>query len=262
MPFQPPQLPVFDAVRRKFMDLLVLQSTPFCNLDCSYCYLPGRSDRRRMSAELLERIFAVVLPSPFVGPRLTTVWHAGEPLTLGVDYWEAERRGTVTNNYQDTVNRFFGKTPSGAAAPGGLLPGESVALFSNGDIRTVNSVFFNIGETKVAGFDYSANYLWRTDRLGRFEFSTVWSMYSHYRIRSTEGGPFVEVVNQATSEGTGSDNGYLRKKGRAQVDWSYKGFSTVLATTYTDGFWDLDLDRKSTRLNSSYVSESRMPSSA
>ena len=49
-------------------------------------------------------------------------------LTFGVDYWEAERRGTVTNNYQDTVNRFFGKTPSGAAAPGGLLPGESVEI--------------------------------------------------------------------------------------------------------------------------------------
>ncbi len=163
-------------------------------------------------------------------------------LTLGVDYWQAGRRGTVTNNYQDTVNRFFGRTPAGAAAPGGLLPGESVVLFTNGDIRTVNSVFFNIGETKVAGFDYSANYVWRTDRLGRVEFSTVWSMYSHYRIRSTEGGPFVQVVNQATSEGTGSDNGYLRKKGRAQIDWSYKGFSTALATTYTDGFWDLDLD--------------------
>ena len=29
--------------------LLILQPTPFCNLDCDYCYLPNRDDTRRMS---------------------------------------------------------------------------------------------------------------------------------------------------------------------------------------------------------------------
>lgn len=174
-----------------------------------------------------------------------TIWSpaakALKGLTLGVDYWEIERKGTVTNSYQDTANRFFGKSPSGAAAPGGMLPGESVVLFSNGDIRTVNSVFFNLGVTKAAGFDYTANYVKRTDTLGRFDFQTIWSMYSHYRISSAAGGEFSEVVNQATSEGTGSDNGYLRKKGRVQMEWAYKSFTTVFGTTYTDGFWDLNL---------------------
>ncbi len=163
-------------------------------------------------------------------------------LTIGVDYWEINRKGTVTNNYQDTANRFFGRAPGGAAgsAPGGLLPGESVVLFTDGTIRTVNSVFFNIGETKVAGFDYSANYVFRTDHAGRFEFSTAWSQYSHYLQRSAAGGQFVELVNQATAEGTGSDNGYLRWKGRVQAEWGFKGFTTVLSTNYTDGFWDVD----------------------
>lgn len=163
-------------------------------------------------------------------------------LTIGVDYWEINRKGTVTNNYQDTVNRFFGRVPGGAAgsAPGGLLPGESVVLFTDGTIRTVNSVFFNIGETKVAGFDYSANYVFRTDRAGRFEFSTAWSQYSHYLQRSAAGGQFVELVNQPTAEGTGSDNGYLRWKGRVQAEWGFKGFTTVFSTNYTDGFWDVD----------------------
>jgi uncharacterized protein len=87
MAFQPPSPLELDAVRRKFIDLLVLQSTPFCNLDCSYCYLPNRTDRRRMELELLDRIFAMVLASPFVGPQLAIVWHAGEPLTLGTDYY-------------------------------------------------------------------------------------------------------------------------------------------------------------------------------
>lgn len=87
MTFKSPEPLELDAVRRKFMDLLVLQSTPFCNLDCSYCYLPHRTDRRRMGPELLERIFDVMLRSPLVGPRLSIVWHAGEPLTLGVEYY-------------------------------------------------------------------------------------------------------------------------------------------------------------------------------
>ena len=34
--------------------LLVVQPTPYCNLDCDYCYLPDRADRTRLSLELLE----------------------------------------------------------------------------------------------------------------------------------------------------------------------------------------------------------------
>ena len=63
-------------------------------------------------------------------------------LNLGVDFWDVERRGTVSTNYQSTVNRFFGRAPKGAAgsAPGGLLPGESVVLFPDGSINVINSV--------------------------------------------------------------------------------------------------------------------------
>jgi iron complex outermembrane receptor protein len=164
-------------------------------------------------------------------------------LTLGVDYWDIERTGTVVTNYQDTLNRFFGRVPGGAAgsAPGGLLPGESVVLFPNGSINVVNSVFFNIGDAKIAGFDYSASYAMKTDAIGRFEASTVWTMYSHYRQRAAAGGPFLELVNQDTGESTGGVNGYLRWKGRAQFEWAYKGFTTVIGANYTDGFWDVDL---------------------
>jgi iron complex outermembrane receptor protein len=165
-------------------------------------------------------------------------------LTLGVDYWEADRKGTVTNNYQDTVDRFFGRHPGQAAgsAPGGLLPGESVVLYPDGSINVINSVFFNIGETKIAGFDYSADYLFKTDTAGRFEVQTAWSMYTHFKQRTTTGGTFTELVNQPTAEGTGSDNAYLRWKGRAQINWGYKGFDTVFAGNFNDGFWDVDLN--------------------
>jgi uncharacterized protein len=103
MAFASPAPLELDAVRRKFIDLLVLQSTPFCNLDCSYCYLPNRSDRRRMEGDLLDRIFETVLPSPLIGPQVTVVWHAGEPLTLGTAYYR-EAAGLIAKHRRpDTV---------------------------------------------------------------------------------------------------------------------------------------------------------------
>lgn len=76
------------AVPRPSIEMLVLQSTPFCNLDCSYCYLPNRSDKRRMSEATLERACATVFASPYVAKHLTVLWHAGEPLVPGVAYYE------------------------------------------------------------------------------------------------------------------------------------------------------------------------------
>jgi uncharacterized protein len=69
------------------IDLLVLQPTPYCNIDCSYCYLPSRTDRRSMPHHLLDAIFAKVLPSRHLSDRLTVVWHAGEPLALPIAWY-------------------------------------------------------------------------------------------------------------------------------------------------------------------------------
>ena len=65
------------------LDLLVIQATPFCNLDCHYCYLPDRENTARMSPAVLDRLFARVFESELVGAGgFTVVWHAGEPLVL------------------------------------------------------------------------------------------------------------------------------------------------------------------------------------
>ena len=69
------------------LELLVIQATPFCNVDCTYCYLPNRSSKAKMSEATLERLFAVLLPSPLVSDELTVLWHAGEPLVLKPDYY-------------------------------------------------------------------------------------------------------------------------------------------------------------------------------
>ena len=69
--------------------LLVIQSTSLCNLDCSYCYLPDRKRRNVFNLQqqlplLLERIYE----SPFWGPHLSVLWHAGEPLTLPTGFYD------------------------------------------------------------------------------------------------------------------------------------------------------------------------------
>jgi len=71
------------------LSLLILQASPFCNLDCRYCYLPDRDDARRMPLELLDRVMAQVMASGLPGPELSIVWHAGEPMAVPRGWYEA-----------------------------------------------------------------------------------------------------------------------------------------------------------------------------
>jgi uncharacterized protein len=71
------------------LELLVVQPTPFCNLDCSYCYLPDRANTRRMSLDALEQVFRWVFSSGLVREPFTLLWHAGEPLVVPIEWYEA-----------------------------------------------------------------------------------------------------------------------------------------------------------------------------
>ncbi|MFM7239773.1 MAG: cyclophane-forming radical SAM/SPASM peptide maturase GrrM/OscB, partial [Cyanobium sp.] len=68
--------------------LLVVQPTPFCNLDCDYCYLPDRGNRRRISFAVLEAAVERVLESPWFARGFTLLWHAGEPLTMPIAFYD------------------------------------------------------------------------------------------------------------------------------------------------------------------------------
>jgi uncharacterized protein len=70
------------------LQLLVMQPTSFCNLDCSYCYLPGRHKLNRMSLETVNAVFTDLMTAPFLGRTLSVVWHAGEPLAAGLQFFE------------------------------------------------------------------------------------------------------------------------------------------------------------------------------
>jgi len=62
--------------------MVVVQPTGFCNIDCAYCYLPNRNDKHVMGQATVKRLFSELFASGWSSPRLTVVWHAGEPLVV------------------------------------------------------------------------------------------------------------------------------------------------------------------------------------
>jgi uncharacterized protein len=70
------------------LELLVLQPTPFCNINCSYCYLPDRQSTRRMRLDTLEQASRWVFSSGLVRGPFTVLWHAGEPLAVPLAFYE------------------------------------------------------------------------------------------------------------------------------------------------------------------------------
>lgn len=73
------------------VEMVVLQGTPFCNLNCSYCDLSVESRKRRtqMPLAMIEHVFRSIFTEQLYGPRIAVVWHSGEPLTLPPSYYEA-----------------------------------------------------------------------------------------------------------------------------------------------------------------------------
>ncbi|MDV3349034.1 GRRM system radical SAM/SPASM domain protein [Leptolyngbyaceae cyanobacterium CCMR0082] len=86
---QNPQNPAKGRQQFGPIKLVVIQPTTFCNLDCSYCYLPNRQQKHKFSLDLLEPIFREVFSSSFLSDQFTIVWHAGEPLTMPISFYEA-----------------------------------------------------------------------------------------------------------------------------------------------------------------------------
>lgn len=70
------------------IELVVIQATPFCNLDCSYCYLPDRDVKTTISDNTLEKILQRLDESGLLGETVSFVWHAGEPMVAGMEFYE------------------------------------------------------------------------------------------------------------------------------------------------------------------------------
>jgi uncharacterized protein len=77
----PPDSPTIDVV--------VVQPTPFCNINCSYCYLPQRADKTVMQHSTVRVLFEQLFASSWASQELTVIWHAGEPLVVPPAFYES-----------------------------------------------------------------------------------------------------------------------------------------------------------------------------
>ncbi len=69
---------------------VILQATSFCNIDCSYCYIPGelRAQKRHMSAAVVKAALRLVFDSGLTQDDLELRWHDGEPLARGIAFYK------------------------------------------------------------------------------------------------------------------------------------------------------------------------------
>lgn len=67
--------------------MVVVQPTAFCNIDCTYCYLPDRSNKHVMAQTTVTRLFSEVFRSGWASREIIVLWHAGEPMAAPVSFY-------------------------------------------------------------------------------------------------------------------------------------------------------------------------------
>ncbi|MBE2163671.1 radical SAM protein [Acinetobacter oleivorans] len=72
---------------RNKIKTVILQATPFCNIDCSYCYLDNRNSKIKMSDSKILEFIENLLNYEMLASEIDIIWHCGEPLILGADYY-------------------------------------------------------------------------------------------------------------------------------------------------------------------------------
>ena len=114
--------------------LLIVQPTAFCHVDCDYCYLPHRGDRRVMSHETVAAAARFIFEANLQARDFTVVWHAGEPLVVPPDW------------YAEAFARVAAEAPAGSSVPhaiqtnGMLINDAWCDLFLAHDVRVGVSI--------------------------------------------------------------------------------------------------------------------------
>ena len=66
------------------VEQMEMQPTLLCNLDCAYCYLSSRDKNRRMAPSIAKRVAQWIAE---MDSAIEIIWHGGEPLICGLNYF-------------------------------------------------------------------------------------------------------------------------------------------------------------------------------
>lgn len=91
------------------IDNIVLQPTSYCNLNCSYCYLPDRSKVLLMTKEITTRLAEQIRSN---GRSVKILWHGGEPTSSGLKHFteisapfiDLEKDGIISHRIQTNAS--------------------------------------------------------------------------------------------------------------------------------------------------------------
>ena len=70
------------------VELMVIQGSPFCNINCKYCYLPDRLNKKKISKDTVFKIIERLCQDNLLGKEISFIWHAGEPLAVPLGFYE------------------------------------------------------------------------------------------------------------------------------------------------------------------------------
>ncbi len=103
--------------------LTVIQPTPFCNIDCRYCYLTERRNRAKISLDTIRAAGRFVATSDLPFERYRILWHAGEPLVVGAGFYR-QAHGVLAEEFGRKPFRHVFQTN------GMLIDDEWIELFT------------------------------------------------------------------------------------------------------------------------------------
>lgn len=151
-------------------------------------------------------------------------------LTITADLFDIER--------QDVV-----RAPDPAAvlqreAQAKLLPGEEVLRDASGAITEIIAPYENNGGETARGIDFGLQYQLQTS-FGTFTSQSDATWLESFRLANAARAPALEVRSQGAATGVGSDDAYLKWKGRSRLSWSWNRFDLNATVTYTDGFHEI-----------------------
>lgn len=130
------------------MPTIIFKPTEACNSNCVYCDVVDRKQPKTMPLDLLELVimkmndYLLELPEE----NFTLIWHGGEPLLLGVDYFN-KALDMIDKHCSTTKNRIEHAIQSNLT----LMKQEYIPVFRRMNITSIGTSFEPIQHLRGPG---------------------------------------------------------------------------------------------------------------